>query len=153
MADHNLGLLAMNLYSAAERVHLQKMAQDSEDIEKKTENIEKIQQFLTVLNERTKGSKDADFRSDPPMMELIDQVADICKMEKGIYFWKNKEIDSLLSTLNSNISTIESRITQKTTHLTQTQYESNDLVEIMTKVIDNCKNLIKRINDNINRSR
>ena len=155
--DYHLALEAITLFAGAERVGLEKMSRLTDEIQKRTEDIEKIQRFLTAISAQTKDSKRVDFSNDPMMRDLTDEIIQICGLPQGVYSWKENgkvnEIEQLTAILNNHISQIESRITQKTTQLTQIQYETNDCVEIMSTMLKECRDMIKRVQDNINRSR
>lgn len=151
--DLHPGVTTVDLAQAAEAGSIIKMSHFTNEIEKTTHKIEQIQRFLTALDMRTTDSQRADFSNEPEMKDLIDEVIQICDLPVGVYAWQGNQIKELNNSLNRRISQFQNEITLNTTHLTQIQYDTNKCFEILATMLKDCKDLIKRINENINRTR
>lgn len=156
MAERHLSLEAMNLFHAYETLHLRKTDKIIEEIEELTDEIKKLQAFLSAIGNHTEESVRVDWSSDPLKMQLIDDVRAICPqlIDQGVYSWKSgKELENLIERTNNHINRVLTpQISQKSAMLTQAQYENNEILEVMTNAHKDFKALIDRIQANLQRA-
>jgi archaellum component FlaC len=148
---------ALQLFQGYEVHHLQKSDQILSEIEEITEKIQTLQQFLSALAKHTEDSARVDWSSDPVKRDLVDKAREAFPgvLEHGVYNWKNgKEIEQLISKINNHINGfLHPQISHKSARLTQAQYENNEVLEIMTNLLKDVKNLIDRVQANLQRAR
>ncbi len=156
MAEQHLSLEASKLFQAYETHHLRKTDNIIADIERITDEIKKLQIFLSEIGKHTDESMRVDWSSDPTKIQLVDDVRAICPqlIDHGVYSWKGgKEVENLIERTNNHINrTLSPQISQKSAMLTQAQYENNEVLEVMTNAHKDFKTLIDRIQSNLQRA-
>lgn len=148
----------INAFAAKELQMIGQINHLNDELTELTDELALLQELLSHLSSDTNGSKRVDWRGDPEKMALVDAVRDnpatAHLFEPGVYLWKDEKLTQLTERVNQYINRVISpTIQQKMTEITQKQYENNEIIEIVTTMVKECNELIRRIQANIQRAR
>jgi len=127
------------------------------ELTKLTDDLAQLQQLLSHLSNATDDSNRVDWRNDPEKMAIVDAIREnedtSHLFETGTYEWKGEKLTQLTERVNQHINRfISPTIQQKMTEITQKQYETNEIVEIVATMVKEANQSIRHINSNIQRA-
>lgn len=157
---YNVAADFVNLFQASETHTMGNSDRLSDELDDLVDQMQKIQILLSHLANDTDDSNRVDWRNSPEKIALITELqkdkdpALANLFELGVYEWKDEKLNRLIERLNGHINRVISPgMQQKMTEITQVQHESNQIIELVTTGIKDAKNLIDRIQGNIQRAK
>lgn len=152
--EPNLSYEAAHLAPQYELIHNAKTDETMDKIENLHDEIAILQRFLSELAKYTDETMRIDFDT-PEKRRLIDDVRKVSQfIPEGVYSWKNmKEVDALKEQANGHINRVLSpQISHLYATLTHEQYKYNQILDILSKSVDELNKLVKYIGGNIQRA-
>lgn len=146
---YNIGQMAIQLHQGVEGVKAKEISKKLFEIEELTEKLEIIKDLLAALNRDRDVNKAINWEGNPEMMGLVDSVRKVSPntIDPGKYSWQPEEIDRIIESINTEATTLSSKINPKTMLLTQSFQERNEITKIVADMIkeirDLCQNLVR----------
>lgn len=152
----NAGAVAVDLFRAFETHNISQKDAIMDQIETHTDNMKKLQAFLSAVGVHTDESVRIDWSQDPVKRALVDQARVACPgiLPEGVYSWKGgKELELLTGRIENYISRVLSpQINLNMSKFTQKEYDLSEVLEVMINMLKECKEEISRIQSNIKAS-
>lgn len=151
---YNLAHESVGLFLTQEVHSNEIIDKKNKEVEQLVNRMEKLEQFLALVANRTDDSKRIDLMTAEEQA-MVDHLRDqglAHIFPHGKYVWKDQEIENLTRMINQHIEgPLSRKITQMTEEIMLEQHEQSKAVELFNSGLKRMNNLIERIMNNIAR--
>jgi len=156
MSEQHLGQISVNLYQLYETKTHETVAAKNKKVAEHITHMEKLQHFLSLVNERTKDSSrlDMSLAEDQALVDDLRAIPGTSHIfPHGKYEWKEKELEHLHEKVSQYIQgPLQRLINTGTEEMVLIQHELTKSLEIFNRNLQKMNGLNERIQSNIQRA-